>query len=99
MSFENPVSRVNDFDVLLNEDVSRKSFVKDPIAYSGLERRHSRLVLTIEIIRVVVGLPESELAYFSLVNTLHQRAIAVRVAFLESDVNADLCGVTCLDHP
>ena len=78
-------------DVLLDEDVSRKGFVEDPIAYSGLERRHSRLVLPIEIICVVIGLPKSEVAYLSVVNTLDERPIAVRVALLESDMNADLC--------
>src|SRR5262245_26874144 len=89
MRLHRPVDDVQNVDVLFDQNVARKSAVEDPVADARLEIGHARFVLASEVVRVIEALAENDVADLARVDALDHSAIALVVAFLESDVDAD----------
>src|SRR4030095_15381806 len=84
-----PVDDVQNVYVLFDQDVARKRAVEDPVADAGLEVGHAGVVVASEIVRVIKALAQNDVSDLARVDALDHSAIALVVAFLESDVNAD----------
>src|SRR5215510_10053029 len=90
MRLHRPVDDVQNVDVLFDQDVARKRAVEDPVADAGLEVGHARFVLASEVVRVIETLAQDDVSDLARVDALDHSAIALVVALLESDMNADL---------
>src|SRR5215510_10512295 len=89
MRLHRPVDDIQNVDVLFDEDVARKRAVEDPVADAGLEVGHAGFVLAPEVVRVIKALAQNDVSDLARVDALDHSAIALVVALLESDVNAD----------
>src|SRR5262245_42284060 len=90
MRLHRPVDYVQNVNVLLDQDVSRKSAVEDPVADARFEVGHAGLVLASEVVRVIEALAQNDVSDLARVDALDHPSIALVIALLESDVNADL---------
>src|SRR5262245_24485991 len=87
--FHRPVDDVQNVDVLFDQNVARQRAVEDPVADARFEIGHARFVLASEVVRVIEALAQNDVADIARVDALDHSAIALVVAFLDSDVDAD----------